>query len=57
MNIEKLEIALKLLNNVETKGSINLNNLLGAIQLVEKFKQELSLTTFPVPGGAENGDL
>lgn len=56
MNIEKLEIALKLLNNVETKGSTNLNNLLGAIQLVEKFKQELSLTTFPIPGGAANGD-
>lgn len=45
MNIQRIDLAIKLLNEVETKGSKNLNNLLGAIQLLEGLKQEVA------PGG------
>lgn len=45
MNIQRIDLAIKLLNEVETKGSRNLNNLLGAIQLLEGLKQEVA------PGG------
>lgn len=42
MDTTKINLVIKLLNNVETKGSANLNNLLGAIQVLEGLKQELS---------------
>ena len=45
MNIQRIDLAIKLLNEVETKGNRNLNNLLGAIQLLEGLKQEVT------PGG------
>lgn len=51
MDLKRIDLAIKLLNDVETKGSKNLNNLLGAIQLLEGLKVELSqqpLETFDV---------
>lgn len=40
MNKQKIDLIIKLLNEVETRGSKNLNNLLGAIQLLEGMRQE-----------------
>jgi hypothetical protein len=40
MNLQRIDLALKLLNDIEVKGATNLNNLLGAIQLLEGFKKE-----------------
>ena len=40
MNKQKIDLIIKLLNEVETKGSKNLNNLLGSIQLLEGIRQE-----------------
>lgn len=40
MDMKRIDLALKLLNEVETHGAMNLNNLLGAIQLIEGFKKE-----------------
>lgn len=42
MDLKRIDLAIKLLNEVETKGSLNLNNLLGAIQLLEGFKKEMT---------------
>lgn len=41
MNKQKIDLIIKLLNEVETRGSKNLNNLLGAIQLLEGMRQEV----------------
>lgn len=46
MNLQRIDLALKLLNDIEVKGAMNLNNLLGAIQVLEGFKKEVSLELF-----------
>lgn len=42
MIMQRIELALKLLDEVETMGKKNLNNLLGAIQVIEGLKQDLA---------------
>lgn len=37
----KLDIVLKLLENVEVKGKQNLNNLLACIQLITEYQEEM----------------
>ena len=37
----KLDIVLKLLENVEVKGKQNLNNILACIQLITEYKEEM----------------
>ena len=37
----KLDIVLKLLENVEVKGKQNLNNILACIQLITEYQEEM----------------
>lgn len=37
----KLDIVLKLLDNVEVKGKQNLNNILACIQLITEYQEEM----------------
>lgn len=47
MNTADMTTLFTILNDIEVKGAKNLNNLLAAIQLVQKIMNEA--TEFPVP--------